>query len=204
MGQHRQQPKPSGKKKRRPAQPAKKGSFIKDTLTIIIAAVALAMLLKTFIVDTRMIPTTSMYPTIEISDRLIVSKLSYLFDNQPARGDIVVFEPPAELNEKYDLIKRVIGLPGETLEVREGSVYINGQPLEEDYLAEPPDYEYGPITVPEGSYFMLGDNRNASYDSHRWLNPYIPKDDIKAKALCRYWPLNRIGGLDNHEDTGNE
>lgn len=189
---------PTGKAK---AKAAKKGSLLKDTLVIIISAVALAMLLKTFIVDTRWVPTTSMIPTIEISDRLIVSKLSYAFGHTPERGDIVVFKPPAELGESSDLVKRVIGLPGDTIQVTGGLVYINGAPYEEDYLAEQPTYEFGPVTVPEDSYLVLGDNRNPSYDSHRWQNPYIPASDIKAKAICRYWPLNRIGGIYDHENT---
>jgi len=183
---------------------AKKGSFLKDTLMIVITAVALAMFLKAFIVDTRWVPSTSMVPTIEVDDRLIVVKLGYLLGQQPERGDIVVFKPPAELNERSKLIKRVIGLPGETLEVKDGFVYINGEPLAEDYLAERPNYQYGPVTVPEGCYFMMGDNRNTSYDSHRWLNPFIPENDIKSKAVWRYWPLDRIGGIYGDEDTADQ
>lgn len=178
-------------------KPQSAKSWFKDIIIILVCAIALAVLIKTFLVDTRAIPTGSMVPTIEVGDKVILWRLAYAFDSQPQRGDIVVFSPPAELNEKSDLIKRVIGLPGDTLEIKDGYVYINGEQLTEGYLNEPPHYAYGPVTVPENSYFMMGDNRNNSIDSHAWLNPFITDDDIKGRAVCCYWPLSRIGGLND-------
>lgn len=195
---------PQGAPARTPASPAKaakKGSFIKDLLLIVVYAVLIAALVKCFIVDTRIIPSTSMSPTIEVGDRVLMSRLSYLGQRSPQRGDIVVFDPPAELGEKYDFIKRVIGLPGETVAVSGGLVYVDGQPLDEPYLAEDILYEYAAVTVPAGEYFMLGDNRNYSGDSHRWLDPFIPEEDIKGKAICRYWPLDKIGAIYNEHST---
>lgn len=192
--------KPKPKEQKKQGQNGKKNSWLKDTLIIVVTALALALLLKAFIVDSRVVPSSSMHPTIQISDRVVVSKLSYIFDRSPQRGDIVVFDPPAELNEKYDLIKRVIGLPGDTVEVYGGLVYINDEPLlNESYILEQPAYQFGPVTVPEGHYLMLGDNRNGSNDGHVWLDPFVPETDIKGKAICRYWPLDRIGAL--YEDT---
>ncbi len=172
-----------------------KNTWLKDTVGIIVLAVVLALLFKAFIFDSRVVPSTSMLPTIEIGDRIIVSKLSYLGSKEPQRGDIVVFTPPEELNEKYDLVKRVIGLPGDTLEVKDGLVYINGVALEEDYILEAPDYSYGPVTIPQGQYFMLGDNRNNSKDSHMWNYPFIDREAIIGKAIFCYWPISRIGVL---------
>jgi signal peptidase I len=178
-------------------QKAKTGfwpSFI-EMLKIILCAIVIAILIKSFIIDTREIPSTSMVPTIEIGDRVILWRLAYDFGNEPQRGDIIVFKPPAELNEKTDLVKRVIGLPDETVEIKDGYVYINGKALTEDYLNEKPTYTYGPVTVPDGCYFVMGDNRNVSVDSHMWPNPFLAEDAIKGKALCIYWPLPRLGGL---------
>ncbi len=176
----------------------KKGGFfliLRETLTIFITALIIAFLLKSFIIDTRIIPSLSMYPTVHAGDRLIINKLSYIKDSLPQRGDIVVFKPPLELESKDDLLKRIIGLPGETLEVKEGQVYINGKALEENYLFEAPIYIYGPVEVPQGHYFMMGDNRNQSVDSHLWEQSFIPKEDILGKVLVRYWPLDRMGKL---------
>ena len=174
---------------------ARKNAWWKDVLSVVLMAVVLALCVKTFLVDTRMVPSGSMLPTIELKDRVILSKLSYVGPRTPQRGDIVVFKAPAEMNEKSDLLKRVIGLPGETVRIEGGVVYIDDMPLEEDYLNEKPSYTYGPVTVPEGCYFMLGDNRNASYDAHRWQEPFIPEKDIKGKAIFRYWPIDRIGDI---------
>ena len=170
-------------------------SLIKETVIIVIVALAIATVLKAFIIDTRIIPTVSMYPTVEAGDRLIMSRLAYLGNKTPQRGDIIVFDAPAEFDSKDDFLKRVIGLPGETVEIKEGQVFINEISLEEDYISAPPNYTYGPVTVPEDHYFVLGDNRNQSQDSHAWSFPFVPEDDIKGKALALYWPLSRLGSL---------
>jgi signal peptidase I len=136
-----------------------------------------------------------MYPAIYPTDKVILSKLSYIGDMTPERGDIIVFKPPAESSEKSDFLKRVIGLPGEIVEIKDGYVYIDGKPLEEDYLASNPEYYMEPVIVPEGSYFVLGDNRNRSWDSHEWQNKFVPMSDIKGKAVYRYWPIDRFGSI---------
>lgn len=160
-------------------------------------SIILALGIRTFVAEARYIPSGSMEPTLEINDRLVVEKVSYRF-NPPERGDIVVFWPPDELFEEGErrdaYIKRVIGLPGDTVEVTDGVVYVNDEPLDEDYTKEPPAYLWGPETVPEDSYLVLGDNRNSSYDSHSW--GFVPAENIIGKAVVRFWPPGRLGGLD--------
>lgn len=158
-------------------------------------SVVLALGIRTFVAEARYIPSGSMLPTLEINDRLIVDKLSYHFQKLE-RGDIVVFSPTDTLKDqgfKDAFIKRVIGLPGETVEVKGGRVYINGQPLREEYIADQPQYQWGPMTVPTDSYLVLGDNRNNSYDSHYW--GFVPHDRIIGRAVVRFWPPNRVGEL---------
>lgn len=174
----------------------KSGGWLKDMILIFLMALALALVVKTFLVDSRVVPSASMYPTIEVGDRVLVNKLSYVWDREPQRGDIVIFKAPEEMQSNSDLLKRVIGLPGETIYIHDGTVYIDDIPLEEDYLNERPNYEYGPVTVPEDCYFMLGDNRNNSVDAHRWQEAFTPEEDIKGKVFFRYWPLYRIGDID--------
>jgi len=162
-------------------------------------SVVLALGIRTAIAEARYIPSESMLPTLEVNDRLIVEKMSYHFTD-PRRGDIIVFSPTDKLREnnpslKDALIKRVIGLPGETVQVTDGTVYINDEPLAENYIPQEyaPSYEWGPETVPEGSYLVLGDNRNNSYDSHFW--GYVPERNIIGRAVLRFWPLPRVGTI---------
>lgn len=169
--------------------------WIEGIKTILLSAI-LAVGIRTFVAEARYIPSGSMLPTLEIDDRLIVDKLGYRFGD-PQRGDVVVFAPTAKLeaqNFKDAFIKRVIGLPGEIIQVKGGQVYVNDRPLEENYIADRPKYEYGPVTVPEGQYLVLGDNRNNSYDSHYW--GFVPRDRIIGRAVIRFWPPNRLGQLD--------
>ncbi|MGI5912918.1 MAG: signal peptidase I [Syntrophomonadaceae bacterium] len=164
--------------------------FIKELLSIIIIAFILAMILRTFVIEGRIIPTGSMLPTIQLQDRVIVNKFVYRFKD-PERGDIVVLDPPEALNTNLDYIKRVIGLPGEKVEMKNGKVYINERPLKEPYLSEPIYYDYGPVQVPENCLLVLGDNRNNSFDSHYW-NAWLTKDRLKGKAFLTYWPFKNI------------
>ncbi len=159
-------------------------------------SVFLALGIRTFVAEARYIPSGSMLPTLQINDRLIIDKLSYHFQS-PQRGDVVVFSPTEALkrqNFEDAFIKRVIGLPGEKVEIQGGRVYINDQPLREKYIADDPSYQYGPVIVPADHYLVLGDNRNNSYDSHYW--GFVPRENIIGRAVVRFWPPNRLGELD--------
>ncbi len=173
-------------------------SWLGELGRTIALSVILALGIRTFVAEARWIPSESMVPTLKVYDKLIVDKLSYHFTD-PQRGDIVVFSPTDNImrdnpNLKDAFIKRVIGLPGEKVEVKGGRVYINDQPLRENYIEALPQYKYGPATVPPNSYLVLGDNRNNSYDSHFW--GFVPHDNIIGRAIVRFWPPNRVGELD--------
>jgi signal peptidase I len=177
-----------------------------ETGKTILLSVFLAVGIRGLVAEARYIPSGSMLPTLQINDRLIIDKVSYRFTN-PVRGDIVVFNPTAELERQkfHDaFIKRVIGLPGDRVEVKAGKVYVNDQVLTEKYLDEAPQYNWKSTEltpdgiVPEGHYLVLGDNRNNSYDSHYW--GFVPKDKIVGKAVVRFWPINRAGGIDPQPD----
>ncbi|MGA1283943.1 MAG: signal peptidase I [Prochlorothrix sp.] len=168
--------------------------WVEGIKTIGLSAV-LAFGIRTFIAEARYIPSSSMLPTLQINDRLIVDKVAYRF-TEPERGDIVVFNPTDALiaqNFRDAFIKRIIGLPGDVVEVYGGKVYINGQALEENYIQDAPEYVYGPETVPEGQYLVLGDNRNNSYDGHSW--GFVPRDRIIGRATVLFWPPSRVGGI---------
>jgi signal peptidase I len=131
--------------------------------------------------------------TILIGDRVVTSRVSYL-SGEPRRGDIVVFPFPDD--EEVDYIKRIIGLPGETIEGKDGLVYINGEPLVEPYVVEALDSDFGPYEVPEESYFMMGDNRNNSQDSRYWENKFLARDKIEGKAILKYPKFDWFGTMD--------
>lgn len=172
-----------------------KKSFAKSFLEIaeiIIIALVLSWILRTFVAQPSVIPSPSMLPTIQEQDRVLVDKLFFKWTGLH-RDDIIVFLPPPEAHSKKDFIKRIIGLPGETLEIKNGEVYINGNALKEPFELQPPDYTYGPVTIPANSYFVLGDNRNNSGDSHMW--GFLPKQNIIGRAFLRYWPLTRFGPI---------
>lgn len=177
-------------------QATSENPWVEGAKTIATAAI-LAFGIRTFVAEARYIPSSSMEPTLQINDRLIIEKVSYKFHN-PERGDIVVFNPTDTLrsqNFKDAFIKRVIGLPGDEIKVQAGKVYVNDKALEEDYIAQPPDYNFGPVTVPPDQYLVLGDNRNNSYDSHYW--GFVPKDRLIGRAFVRFWPFNRLGNLES-------
>lgn len=168
--------------------------MVKETVSIIVIALILALLLRNFVIEARIIPSESMVPTLKIGDRVMVNKFIYYFKD-PVRGDIIILDPPKELNRKDLFIKRVIGLPGETVEIKNGQTFINGKVLNEPYLAEPMNYTFGPVTVPQGSLLVLGDNRNISNDGHMWYENYkvwLTRDRVKGKAFMIYWPLNHF------------
>lgn len=152
-------------------------------VSIIVISFVLAFIVNKFIIFRVEVPTGSMENTIMVGDSVITYRLSYLFGD-PKRGDIIVFPAPDE--EEIDFIKRIIGLPGETVEGKDGLVYINGEPLEEKYIKEPWLDNFGPYQVPKDSYFMMGDNRNDSADSRYWTNKFVKEDKIRGKALCKF------------------
>lgn len=176
-----------------------KGSVFREILSWILPflfALAVTWLLKNYIIINADVPTGSMENAIMPGDRLIGNRLAYLKDD-PMRGDIIIFKYPDNEEELY--VKRIVGLPGETVEIRQGEIYINGseQPLHEDYLKErwtvaTGDYYF---EIPEDSYLVLGDNRNDSWDARYWTNTYVHKDKILGQAVFVYWPFHNMGRL---------
>ncbi len=155
-----------------------------DWIIVIVIAVIISFVINTFIIVNAKVPTASMENTIMAGDCIIGSRLYYL-RHEPERGDIVVFEYPDDPSTLY--VKRVIGLPGDHIEIYGGKVYVNGSELYEPYLNTTTDGEWGPYDVPEDCYFMLGDNRNASADSRYWQNTYVTKEGLVGKAVFKYW-----------------
>jgi signal peptidase I len=164
-----------------------------DYVKLIIFVVVFVLLLNNFIIINAKIPSPSMEKTIMKGDQLFGNRLAYRFGD-PKRLDIIIFKFPDDESQLF--IKRVIGLPGDKIDIVDGKIYINDgkTALEENYLPEEmEDGTWGPYTVPEDSYFVLGDNRNDSRDSRYWQNTFVYKDQILGKAGLRYFPLNKIG-----------
>jgi len=202
-----------------------KKSTVREYFESVIIAVILALFIRTFVVQAFKIPTGSMENNLLIGDHLLVNKFVVgptaspveraLLPVRPIkRGDVIVFKYPEEPSR--DFIKRVIGLPGETLELRDKKVSINGSPLDEPYVhfLEPPGTSaefrevtstdvrerYGPVTVPPNQYFVMGDNRDNSQDSRYW--GFLPRDYIKGKAVVIYWSYDAGLGDYHEESTG--
>jgi len=164
-----------------------------DWLFPVLLAVVLALVVKTYVAQAFQIPTGSMEPTIMIGDRVIVDKL-FIHPSELRQGDVIVFRPPAGVSPTgIPLIKRVIGLPRDTVLIRSGIVYVNGKPLQEPYIMAKPDYDYGPVTVPANKLFMMGDNRNNSFDSRNW--GFEDFSGVVGKAEWIYWPLKHFGDI---------
>jgi signal peptidase I len=158
----------------------------------ITGGLAIAATFHLLVAEVRYIPSESMTPTLQVGDRLIVGKLSYRIQS-PKSEDVVVFKATTELkvrNLNDDMIKRIIGTPGDTVAVQRGQVYLNGKALTEPYIQTPAAYNYGPVTVPANYYFVLGDNRNHSYDSHTW--GFVSRQDIVGRAAFQFYPLFRM------------
>ncbi|MGD1953158.1 MAG: signal peptidase I [Leptolyngbyaceae cyanobacterium] len=172
-------------------------TVVKSNAKLVGISIAIAVIIRLFIAEPRFIPSNSMDPTLHIGDRLLIEKVSYRF-HTPHRGDIVVFEPPPQLQaigyrREQAFIKRVIGLPGDTLVVQQGQVYRNDQPLDEPYILTSPNYEMAPVTVPKNALFVMGDNRNDSNDGHIW--GFLPIENIIGHATLRFWPPDDLGKI---------
>jgi signal peptidase I len=207
-----------------PVEPAKAdrkrgggGSFLKELPVLLLIAFVLAFLLRTFVVQVFYIPSSSMEPTLQINDRMVVEKVTYRF-REPRRGEIAVFEgdelgAPAEGQgpvqravrgvgqfigivpaSARDFVKRVVGLPGDEILIEGGQVFVNGEPLDEPYVIYDDQSDFGPVTVPEDRLFFLGDNRPNSSDSRRGLG-FVATDHLVGRAGVIIWPLDHAGLL---------
>lgn len=163
-----------------------KNKVIKEIISwvlVFVIAIALATFINKVVIMRVEVPTGSMEETIMIGDRVLTYRQAYLFSD-PKRGDIVVFPFPDD--EKVDFIKRIIGLPGETIEGKDGYVYINGKKLVEKYVTSLLDDDFGPYVIPKDSYFMMGDNRPISDDARYWNKKFVKRSKIMAKAIFKY------------------
>jgi signal peptidase I len=167
-------------------------SFLRELAITVVLALAVFFLLR-FTIDTVIIIGISMEPSFSSGQRVLVSKVSYRM-HEPARGDVIVFEPVND--EREDLIKRIIALPKDTVEVKDNAVYVNGTKLNEPYIRNQADYYLPEQEIPPNSYFVLGDNRNRSNDSHHgW---FVPRQNIVGKAWVSIWPPPKWGLAPNY------
>ena len=161
---------------------------VREIIESVAVAVVLALIIRVFLFQFFVIPSGSMEPTLTEGDMIAANKIIYRF-SEPKRGDIIVFKYP--LNPDRDFVKRLIGLPGEKVQIKNSTLYINGKLVTQPFLPKGLEYpDYGPITVQKDKYFMMGDNRNNSLDSRVWGE--MPKENIIGKASLIYWPVKRI------------
>lgn len=173
--------------------PKSTARFFLELIEIVLIAFALSWVLRTYVIEARKIPTGSMLPTIQLDDRVIVDKFFFKRFDNISPGDIIVFHPPPSAHATEDFIKRVVGLPGDKLEIRNHTTYVNGQPLYEPFVLDKSRNDFGPIVVPKDSVFVMGDNRNNSDDSRVW--GFLPIQNITGRTLFRYWPIDHLGAL---------
>ncbi len=157
--------------------------FIREYIILVLVAFMLAQGIRSVVAQSYVIPTGSMIPTINEGDYIVAEKITYRF-RLPRRGEIIVFYPPKEISN-IPFVKRVIGLPGDKVQVKGGLVYVNGRRFVKDSVPRAL-YKYGPAIVPENALFVLGDNRNKSFDSHYW--GFVPADQVIGRGLFVYWP----------------
>lgn len=173
-------------------------SVVREYIEAFVIAIVLALVIRMFVVEAFKIPSGSMIPTLLVGDHLLVNKFMYKF-TEPERGDVIVFKYPDDPSRNF--IKRIIGVGGDTIEVRDKAVYLNGESQEEPYIQHispetlparySPRDNFGPITVPPNSYFMMGDNRDSSLDSRFWKNRFVNRRAIVGKAFIIYWSWKR-------------
>ena len=212
----------------RPADTAKQqrggggaGSFLRELPILLLVAFLLAFVLRTFVLQVFFIPSSSMEPTLQIDDRMVVEKITYRF-REPRRGEVAVFEgetfgqidPDASVGERFvrgfgqflglvpanarDFVKRVIGLPGDEILIEGGQVFVNGDPIDEPYVVFDDLSDFGPVTVPDDSLFFLGDNRPNSSDSRRTLG-FVPLEHLVGRSAYVIWPFAHASSLMGYE-----
>ena len=192
-------------------------SFLRELPVLLLVALVLAFLLRTFVVQVFYIPSGSMEPTLQVQDRIVVEKVTYLF-RDPERGEVIVFagDDPGRGDDGLgvgdiatgvgrflgvvpadarDFVKRVIGLPGDTVLIEDGTLFVNGTQVDEPYVVNDDPGSYGPYEVPADSLFVMGDNRPNSSDSRKALG-YVPLDNVVGRASLVLWPLDHIGGIE--------
>jgi signal peptidase I len=176
---------------------AKIGAFFLDIVETIVMSLAIFLMVYLFIAQPHQVKGMSMYPNFYDGDYILTDKISYRF-NPPMRGDVIVFEAPKSAGDEF--IKRIIGLPGDQIEIRSERVYVNGQLepdnfLPTDFVTRPGAFvpENQPLVVPPEDYFVLGDNRDHSSDSREW--GFVPRQNITGKAFFRYWPPSKMGKI---------
>src|SRR5680860_1344270 len=167
--------------------------FLIELVEIVLIAFALSWVLRTYVIEARKIPTGSMLQTIQLEDRVIVDKFFFKNLDHLRPGDIIVFHPPLSAHATEDFIKRVVGMAGDTIEIRDHKTYVNDKQLYEPYVLEKSKNDFGPIDIPADSVFVMGDNRNNSADSRKW--GFLPVQNITGRTLFRYWPIDQIGAL---------
>ncbi|WP_311764810.1 signal peptidase I [Paenibacillus agricola] len=168
--------------------------WFKEWVPSLLITLAVSFTFNTFVAQGMRVPTGSMLPTIQLEDKLLVEKMVALTDFQ--FGDVVVFYPPLPDKKDERFVKRLVGLPGDTIEVKAGTLYRNGLAVVEPYVKETMTYTFGPIEVPQDQYIFLGDNRNESLDAHLWPTPFVDKSQLVGKVMFRYFPFDQMGALD--------
>lgn len=169
---------------------AAKKPWWRETVETVFWALALALVLRTFVIQAFWIPSGSMIPTLGIGDRVLVLKFWYFLPSvEPQRGQIVVFKYPVD--PRRDFVKRIVGLPGDSVEIKQGVVYVNGGEYFEPYVKNTDTFTMSKQVIPKDQYFCLGDNRPNSSDGRFW--GYVPKSFLRGPAVFRYWPLSRFG-----------
>jgi len=171
----------------------KSARYLFELVEIVLIAFALTWVLRTYVIEARRIPSGSMLPTIQLEDRVIVDKFFFKYLDHINHGDIIDFNPPPSAHATEEFIKRVVGLPGDKLEIRNHTTYVNDQLIYEPYVLDKSEEDFGPIVIPSDSVFVMGDNRNNSDDSRSW--GFLPTKNITGRSLFRYWPMDHIGPL---------